>query len=356
VAGKRGGKVMAQTPTAPVVLAELATLSARVGADPLLVQGAGGNTSVKSDGVMWIKASGTRLGDALTQDIFVPCDLAAMRAALAQGGARADQTEEFLLRPGGLRPSIETSLHAVFSQTIVVHVHCVNTIALAIRADAPAVLSAKLAGFDWAFVPYAKPGAFLARAVAAAMGPATDVLVLGNHGLIVAAGTVAAAEALLGRVVAALTVPPRHALHDPQTLAARAADGFEALAADHPLHSVAMHPDLLRAAQAGSLYPDHVLFCGLGAVVLAPNETPAQAVARQVATGWPKPPFLLVPGAGALIHSGASAGAVALTRCLGEVLLRVPEGVGLTWLTPAQNAELLDWDAEKYRLALDAAR
>ena len=42
-----------------VELDQLRALSARVGADPLLVQAAGGNTSLKDQGVMWIKASGT---------------------------------------------------------------------------------------------------------------------------------------------------------------------------------------------------------------------------------------------------------------------------------------------------------
>ena len=57
-----------------VELDKLRTLSARVGADPLLVQAAGGNTSLKHDGVMWIKASGTWLKDAAARDIFVPLD------------------------------------------------------------------------------------------------------------------------------------------------------------------------------------------------------------------------------------------------------------------------------------------
>ncbi|MGL6210314.1 MAG: class II aldolase/adducin family protein [Paracoccaceae bacterium] len=340
----------------PEGLADLIDLSARVGADPLLVQSAGGNTSIKSGGVMWIKASGTQLADARVQDIFVPCDLAAMQAALAFADDRADKTEVFSLRPGGLRPSIETSLHAVFPQKVVVHVHCVNTIALAIRTDAEAVLGARLAGFDWAFVPYTKPGAQLARAVVAARGPGTDVLVFGNHGLIVAAETVAEAQALLMRVVAAVAFAPRGGTPDLVALAARGGDGFAPLAADHPLHVVALHPDLVALAEGGSLYPDHVLFCGIGSVVLGPGETPAAAVARHMATGKPKPPCLLVPGLGALIHEGASAGATALTRCLGDVVGRVPEGVSLTYLTLAQNAELLDWDAEKYRLALDAGR
>ena len=39
---------------------------------------------------------------------------------------------------------------------------------------------------------------------------------------------------------------------------------------------------------------------------------------------------------------------------LGDVLMRVPPEAPLSYLTLEQNAELLDWDAEKYRQALDA--
>jgi len=42
-----------------------------------------------------------------------------------------------------------------------------------------------------------------------------------------------------------------------------------------------------------------------------------------------------------------------LARCLGDVLLRVPEGAPLSYLTDKQTAELIDWDAEKYRRALN---
>ena len=45
-------------------LQALRILSASVGADPLLVQGAGGNTSLKQAGLLWIKASGTWLMNA----------------------------------------------------------------------------------------------------------------------------------------------------------------------------------------------------------------------------------------------------------------------------------------------------
>lgn len=338
----------------PADLMDLAALSARIGADPLLIQGAGGNTSVKDGGVMWIKASGTLLADALTRDVFVTCDLPAMREVLSVDTARADRAGDFALVKGGLRPSIETSLHAVFEQRVVVHVHCVNTLALCIRPDAKEALAPRLKGFSWAIVPYAKPGAYLAKAVQAALRPGTDVVILRNHGLIVAAETVAEAGALLARVTAALAAHPATAQTDLPALARRAGDGFVALPEGHPLHTVACTPRLTDAALAGSLYPDHVIFCGVGAHALAPAETPGAAVARVTAQGLPAPAFVLCPGQGALIRADATAGAQALTRCLGDVLVRLAPAASVAVLDDAQNAELLDWDAEKYRQALNA--
>ena len=43
----------------------------------LLVQGAGGNSSVKQDDVLWVKASGAWLSEAKEKEMFVPVELAA---------------------------------------------------------------------------------------------------------------------------------------------------------------------------------------------------------------------------------------------------------------------------------------
>ena len=341
-------------PTAPSDLQTLRRFSAAIGADPLLIQAAGGNTSVKDGAVMWIKASGTLLADALTHDIFVPVDLPAMRSAIAERQPRADQPAEFALS-GTLRPSIETSLHAVFSQLIVVHVHCVNTLAIVIRPDAKALLAERLQGFDWAFVPYGKPGADVAALVMDALGPKTDVMLLGNHGLIVAAETVEAAQMLLAHTVAALSAPVRASLRpDLRTLATHATADFVTLPADHPAHQLALFPDLIAIADAGSLYPDHVIFLGIGVTVLARDETCDQAGSRRATSGLTPPALILVPGAGALMRADAPSGALALAQCLGDVLLRLPEGAAVQTLTFGQNADLLNWDAEKYRQALNA--
>jgi len=63
---------------------------------------------------------------------------------------------------------------------------------------------------------------------------------------------------------------------------------------------------------------------------------------------------VLIPGKGALVRADATVGAQALAQCLGDVLLRVPEGAVVHYLTLEENGALLNWDAEKYRQALNA--
>jgi rhamnose utilization protein RhaD (predicted bifunctional aldolase and dehydrogenase) len=320
----------------PHDLEDLARLSGQIGADPMLIQAAGGNTSVKDEDVMWIKASGTLLADACQRDIFVACDLPSMRASLEKGEARADKPMEFALVQDGLRPSIETSLHAVFPHRVVIHAHCIHTLVHAIQADPVSAIGTKLDKFNWGIVPYAKPGANLAIQVRDAVRKGCDLIVLGNHGVIVAADTVSAAHVLLKKVSAALRMDavPLHG--------AKLGDLPEGwTAGPASLSHVACEPALLSMAAGGSLYPDHVIFCGVGALVC------------DVPPKGDSPPFVLIPGKGAAMRADATPGAWALAQCLGDVLTRLPEGAGLNYLTFEQNGELLDWDAEKYRQALN---
>ena len=53
------------------------------GANPLLVQGAGGNVSWKEEDTLWVKASGTWLSDASAEDIFLP-RLSYLRTAISE--------------------------------------------------------------------------------------------------------------------------------------------------------------------------------------------------------------------------------------------------------------------------------
>ena len=326
-------------------------LSARLGANPAWVQGAGGNTSIKEQGTLWIKASGLWLVNAQRQDIMVPVALDALLDALEHADPLAEQAQHFVreeLNPLGLRPSIETTVHAVMPQKVVVHVHCVETIALAVAAEAGTLVGKRLEGFRHAFIPYVRPGLPLARAIAACLGDGTEVLVLGNHGLVVAADSVAGAELLLEQVTAALATRPRLAPPaDLEALECLALDSSYQLPEDPVLHAIATDPASCRIAAAGSLYPDHVIFLG-NAIPIARSGQTARDFEQSAS------PLLVFPGKGVLVARHASAGALAMARCLADVASRIPPATAVRVLTDSEQAELLGWDAEKYRKSLNA--
>ncbi|MCC8971167.1 class II aldolase/adducin family protein [Bradyrhizobium brasilense] len=339
----------------PQMLDELRRMSARVGRNLLLVQGAGGNSSVKDGDVLWVKASGTWLADAEDKEIFVPVALSAARAALMHGDERVP------LAPNAgttLRASIETSLHALMPQRIVLHVHSVNTIAWAARTDARDEFARRLDGLAWRYLAYHHPGLPLARAVSDAIADdAVDVLILGNHGLVVGAASCDAAEALVAEVELRLALEQRSApAADHDALRTICAGSNYRLPRDPRGHAIATDRYSRAIATSGSLYPDHVVFLGPGLPVLEHREKLSGMIAQTTANGLPPPVALLVPDLGSLIRDDASDGAEAMLSCLALVTCRLPLTARVNYLTAENEHALLNWDAERYRQQLTADR
>jgi rhamnose utilization protein RhaD (predicted bifunctional aldolase and dehydrogenase) len=330
----------------------LRELSAEVGADPLRTQGAGGNTSIKRDGVMWIKASGTWLADALAQDIMTPVRLQPLRKAIVDGDPRAAAAVDFVdsgANPGGLRPSIETSVHAIIPSPVVVHIHCVNTIALAVRNDSEALVRERLrphADVALAFIPYRKPGLPLAHAISERLTKETSVFVLANHGLVVAGQTVAEVADRVTRVCDAFCASARAAPQaDTETLASIVEGSDYRLPQDPAAHAVALDPKSLAIARLGSLYPDHVVFLGPGLM-----EASVDGGRLRAPPEGRRPPLMMaLPGLGVVLHHSASKNAHAMARCLADVAARIPEDAPIRVLTGVEEQELMNWEAETYR-------
>jgi rhamnose utilization protein RhaD (predicted bifunctional aldolase and dehydrogenase) len=315
----------------------LRQFSAKLGSDQTLVQGAGGNTSLKSNGEMIVKASGKRLADALTEDVFA-------RVAL-------DATDWLTGSPesvGSLRPSIETSLHAILPYRVVAHVHSVDVIAIAVREDAQSQLAVALQGLSWQFVPYVRPGLPLANAVQAAGPSGHNIFVLGNHGLLVGADDFDSCEALIHEVRHRVEVAPRAQTTKPEQLDTIAHATGLAPAEHSEAHWCALSEASLAAAIAGTLYPDHVVFLGRGATEITGASPPPSTAGKSE--------LFLVPGVGAFLPHSASSVAHEMAGCLGMVTARIPEGARLRPLSPAQEDELLGWDAEKHRQRLASGK
>ena len=315
-------------------------LSHRIGVDPLLVQGAGGNTSIKvSDREMWIKASGTELAQALEKDIFVAVDLAKARLEIDHGSGDCRGT---LIDPScDLRPSIETTFHALLDATYIFHFHSVGVICHAIVAQGKSLLEEKLQGLNWAWVPYRKPGVPLTRAIREAIADKrADVIVLANHGVIITGDELDDISAKIQAVEKRLELPMLQEVADAPPEAVDAMwqwlPKFQALATE---------PQLLRCASSGTFYPDHVVFLGPGLPVVSPDSFPV-AVADQPA------PAVIVRGQGVYMKRDATPAHYAMLQCVFDVLGRVPADWDLVPIGREAEAELLNWDAETYRQAL----
>ena len=191
-------------------LTALRELSSRLGADPLLVQASSGNISIKMDDLLWIKASSKWMIHADADDFLVAVGLSRARRCLREGSVIPEIAGK---SAGGARASIETAMHAVLPQRVVIHVHSVNAIAWAVRENGSEQLSTRLAGLAWRWIPYTPSGAALACEIGNVLSssPDTNVLVLGNHGLVVCGENCRAAERLLLEVESRLAIAPRPA-------------------------------------------------------------------------------------------------------------------------------------------------
>jgi len=265
---------------------------------------------------MWIKASGTWLANASSSELFVPVELEPLLTALQGDDPRAEKSIDFVresLNPNNLRPSIETTVHAVMPQKVVVHIHCVDTIALAVQAQAEQLFEALLNEFNWLWVPYHRPGLPLSRYISTHLESNTNVIVLGNHGLVVAADSVEEAADLLERVRAAVKQPDRIApAFNSDALLALCNNTQYEPARNMETHAVAMDETACSFATGGSMYPDHVIFLGSGTQVVSPYVSIEGVVAQLEA----EPKSIVVPDIGVIMHCEANASQHAMARCL----------------------------------------
>jgi rhamnose utilization protein RhaD (predicted bifunctional aldolase and dehydrogenase) len=340
-------------PDIQAALAPLVRLSARVGRDPLLVQASSGNTSIKLDGVLWIKASGKWMADADRHEMFVPVSLAEAREQLERHTDLALDSTRSAAQP--MSASIETFMHAVVPHRVVVHVHSVNTIAWAVRQDAEPELAARLSGLRWQWIPYVPSGRPLAEEMekVASRRPDTDVFVLGNHGLVICGEDCTAVEDLLCEVERRLAIVPRRA-----PMARRGL--LEQLACISPwrlpeseaVHALGTDATARRILRGGVLYPCQAIFLGQPAPMM-PCSVPASDVRDGVGGQYGHRPFLIVEGSGVMLSQNITRAELAVLSGLVEVVQRIGPSAPVRYLTQSDLAGVLSGDGVRYRASAE---
>lgn len=368
-------------------IADLIRISTFAGSTPLLVQGGGGNGSVKDiEGkTMWIKASGLRMAaveadygyvelqvesmNAITRD----ADLAKMDPKIAHDIA-SDRTRQ--LATGALRPSMETGFHALLGR-VVLHTHSVYINAFTCLEGGEAALkSVSKKPILW--INYLTPGYALSvdmdQAIAnfaAEHGSAPDAIFLANHGFISSADTAEKAidltheyEAIAKEYFGPLadnaldttTVSEAATTWAEQlSTALRARDSHLTVRAASFLTIVeaANHPELLAS---GALIPDDVIYSG-DTVFVTEGKSPEAWFNETFATN-PDKFVVVVPGTGVFIGGPEKALDATEENLLAHVLVRqlvARRGTALA-LAKSEVLYLQSMENEKYRQAIAAGK
>jgi rhamnose utilization protein RhaD (predicted bifunctional aldolase and dehydrogenase) len=329
-------KIMKST-SMPSEIDCLLSLSARIGRDRLLTQASNGNTSIKLDRILWIKASAKWLSNALQEDILVPVDLALAKNCLRQNkDLRSVQANS----ERNLRPSIETAMHLVLGHRVVVHVHSVNSIALGIRSDARQHLRRRLDGLRWEFLPYVPSGLPLAEAVERVVrdSPCTDVIVLGNHGLIVCGRHCDSVEELLDEVERRLALNPRRAPDfDSDFLLRLGREGSGWRLPEHTaLHALATDAISRRILSGGVLYPCQAIFLGGSDPWKCFYPGLYSEAAKKLKCQSEGQPFAILEGRGVLISDNITSAELETLLGLVEVVQRVDDAASIRYLTSGE--------------------
>ena len=183
---------------------ELVEVSQHFGNDKSFVLAGGGNTSYKTEDLIWIKASGISLA-TIIEDGFVCLSRDRLKlistkvynedVLIRENEVKMDLHAE-ILHQSILRPSVETSLHNAVDYRFVVHTHptIVNALLCSVKAKEWCL---SLFGDKVLYISYTDPGYVLFKKVSEKIsefetrwGEAPKIIFLENHGVFVGADSI----------------------------------------------------------------------------------------------------------------------------------------------------------------------
>jgi rhamnose utilization protein RhaD (predicted bifunctional aldolase and dehydrogenase) len=361
----------------------LVEISRRYGSDPDWVLAGGGNTSWKEPGRLYVKASGTSLADIAAEG-FCEIDrgrLDAIWSAPYPAGTEAREAavlaDLMAARAAGeaKRPSVETLMHGLFPQAYVVHTHPAAVNGLACGRSGEAAFR-RLFAHDAIWVPFVDPGYVLAKAVREAMeafrareGRAPSIMIMQNHGLLVAGEAPREIDELsasvMGRIRAEIGREP--GLGAVPVDARALSDALGEIKALAPSVSAfrfrADAETLSRAASAvafapllSAFTPDHIVYAG-HEFLRAESGRIAAAWEDYSARNGVSPRIVVVAGIGAFAVAAAGAAADRAAQLYADackVAAYAESFGGALHMTREKIDFIRNWEVEKYRSSVSS--
>lgn len=327
----------------------LIKVTEEIGNDITLVQGPGGNISYKKNNFLYIKASGSKMSEAKTKNIFVKVNLNTIISSIENNDC--DPIKNSWEGDTLMRPSIETSLHALMPHSYVIHVHCVNTLSWVVQKNYQDKIKHYLRNINWISVPYVKPGIDLARALKHRIKNSNaDVVFLSNHGLIAGSDSPEKALKIIRRISHNLvnTGEARFPINIKGLNQYLINKNYKIPKYEY-VHQIAYSDYYSQIASRGNLFPDQIVFLKNGFVII--NNFDQLIPLNKLRTE--DLPILLIPNLGVLVpeYFKDTNEDTLLGLCM--IILRIPKTAFINYLTTKDKNDLINWDLEKHRQKLN---
>ena len=205
---------------------------------------------------------------------------------------------------------------------------------------------------DFIFVPYCRPGFTLTMEIKKLILPSTNILILENHGLIVAGDDIEDTYKLLLKIHKKLDLIRNEKLAFDYLEKITNIDGYIHKNTDkYKLFST--QNEKLFSLFPKSFYPDHVIFLGPGIPTFLEDKEANEFIQNLKRKNIDLPPYLILKYKGLFENTLAIPAAKEMIDCFLEVLLRIDLSKSLKFLSSQQESELLNWDIEIYRQSIN---
>ncbi|NJN24602.1 MAG: SDR family NAD(P)-dependent oxidoreductase [Cyclobacteriaceae bacterium] len=372
-------------------LNELIEISRLYGKNKDFTIASGGNTSVKNDEVMYVKASGFELGK-IGREGYVALDRNMLDRLKTKAYSKTDTEREAQVKSDLLRsrihpelnqrPSVEASVHHAIRYKFVIHMHPTMVNAVTCAKNARQTI-AELFGDEVVFVPYITPGYILYKEIEdqnelykTRYGKYPQVFFLQNHGVFVGAESTAEIKEKYDWIINSIQSKITNKVEiSPLAVDGRFSEIIPAIRAalststlkvgklrNNTLIDTFLRSDEKMSHLVNPFTPDGIVFCGPRPLVVEAFDNPQDTLsdfqsklsAFRLASGY-DPKVVMIRGLG-VFAPGDNINAANVVIDVFEDVLKIAHYAmnfgGPNFMNPVDVSFIENWEVESYRKGL----